>query len=91
MGWICGTKEVGEEANLLPGHFVTDVCCSWTQLAFLTKDGDCLLWSNYTNGMSKPVKVKSNGVKFKAVGCRESSCILITGGYQFPFIVILQE
>lgn len=81
MGWISGTKEVGEMENLLPDHFVTDACCSWTQLAFLTSDGDCLLWSNYTNGTSKPVKVKSNGTKFKAVGCRESSCILVTGGY----------
>ena len=66
--------------NLLPDHFVTDASCSWTQLAFLTKDGECLLRSNYTNGTSKPVEVENNGTKFKAVGCRESSCILVTGG-----------
>ena len=81
MGWISRTTEVGEVVNLLPGHFVIDACCSWTQLAFLTKDGDCLLWNNYTNGTSTPVQVKCDGTKFKSVGCRESTCILLTGGY----------
>ena len=81
MGWISRTKEVGEVLNLLPDHFVTDACCSWTQLAFLTNNGDCLLWSNYTNATSKPVQVKSDGTKFKAVGCRESSCVLVAGDY----------
>ena len=82
MGWISRTKEVGEVVDLLPDHFVTDACCSWKQLAFLTKDGDCLLWSSYTNGTSKPVQVKCDDTKFKAVGCRESSCILVTGSYK---------
>ena len=83
MGWISRTKDVGEVVDLLPDHFVTVACCSWKQLAFLTKDGDCLLWSNYTNhnGSSKPVQVKCDGSKFKAVGCRESSCILVAGDY----------
>lgn len=87
MGWISRTKEVGEVVDLLPDYFVTDACCSWKQLAFLTKEGDCLLWSNYTNGTSKPVQVKCDGTKFKAVGCRESSCILVAGGYK-PLTVL---
>lgn len=81
VGWNSKTKMFGEEENLFPDHFVTDACCSWTQLVFLTKDGDCLQWTDYTrfNEESKPVKVCSNGTKFKEVGCRESSCILVTG------------
>ncbi|XP_078358665.1 RCC1 domain-containing protein 1-like [Oculina patagonica] len=86
MGWISGSKEFGEVENLLPDHFLTDACCSPTQLACLTKDGDCLLWSSYTNGTSKPAKVENNGTKFKAVGCRESSCILVTGTGQAGFV-----
>ena len=82
MGWNPAIEKVGEVENLLPDHYVTDVCCSWTQLAFLTKDGNCLLWSDYTNKASKPVKVQGNDTKFKAVGCRESSCIVVTGSYQ---------
>lgn len=88
VGWNSKTKMFGEEENLLPDHYVTDACCSWTQLAFLTKDGDCLQWSDYTrlNEESKPVKVHSNGTKFKAVGCRESSCIALSGNGQAGFI-----
>ena len=81
MGWISRGKEIGKVVNLLSDHFVTDACCSWTLLAFLTNNGDCLLWRNYTNETSKPVQVKCDGTKFKAVACRESSCILVTGDY----------
>ena len=78
MGWIPGTKEAGELENLLPNYSVTDACCSWMQIAFLTSEGDCVLWSNYTNENSHPVKIKASSTKFKAVGCRESNCILLT-------------
>lgn len=87
MGWIPGTKEVGKQENLLPGCLITDVSCSWTQLALRTKDGECVLWSNYTNEKSKPAKVKNSGIKFKAVGCRESSCLLLTGGSYLLFSI----
>ena len=79
LGWIPGTKEVGEQENLLPDYFVTDACSSWTLLAFVTQDGQCVFWSNYSKENSNPVKVKVSGTKFKAVGCRETSCILLTG------------
>lgn len=78
-GWIPGTKEVGKQENLLADYFITDVCLSWTQLALLSKDGECVLWSYYTSEKSVPVKVEAGDTKFKAVGCRETNCILLTG------------
>ncbi|KAK2572611.1 RCC1 domain-containing protein 1 [Acropora cervicornis] len=77
-GWIPGTRSVGKQDNLLPGFFVTDISSSWMLLAFLTQDGECLVWNNYTSETSGPVKVNTSCTKFKAVGCREKSCILVT-------------
>lgn len=83
MGWIPGTKEGGEVGNLLPDYFVTDACCSWRQLAFLTSDGNCVLWSDYTNEQSHPRTFEAGNRKFMAAGCLESSCILLSGKFYF--------
>ena len=83
MGWIPGTKEGGEVENLLPDYFVTDACCSWRQLAFLTSDGNCVLWSDYTNEQSHPRTFEAGNRKFMAAGCLESSCILLSGKFNF--------
>ena len=83
MGWIPGAKEGGEVENLLPDYFVTDACCSWRRLAFLTSEGECVLWSDYTNEQSHPRKVEVGNRKFKAAGCLESSCILLSGKFYF--------
>lgn len=83
MGWIPGTKEGGEVENLLPDYFVTDACCSWRQLAFLTSDGNCVLWSDYTNEQSHPRTFEAGNRKFMAAGCLESSCILLSGKFYF--------
>ena len=91
MGWIPGTKEGGEVENLLPDFFVTDACCSWKRLAFLTNDGECVLWSDYTNEQSHPTKVKASNRKFKAAGCLESSCILLSGKFYFMLKISTEE
>ena len=83
MGWIPGAKEGGEVENLLPDYFVTDACCSWRRLAFLTSEGECVLWSDYTNEQSHPRKVEVGNRKFTAAGCLESSCILLSGKFYF--------
>ncbi|XP_068709475.1 RCC1 domain-containing protein 1-like [Montipora foliosa] len=90
-GWIPGTKDVGKQENFLPSFIVTDACSSWTMLSFLTKDGECLLWKNYTIEKSVPRKVKAMGSKFRAVGCRETSCILLTDKGQVGSAVCEQD
>ncbi|XP_073238801.1 RCC1 domain-containing protein 1-like [Porites lutea] len=91
MGWIPGVKEGGEVENLLPDYFVTDACCSWRRLAFLTSDGECVLWSDYTNGQLHPRKVEASNRKFKAAGCLESSCILLTDDGQPGYVLHEQD